>query len=134
NPPVASSAAASSSTVSGVAAIAGSAAEALLLRRGAVLDRGAGGGEIMVELAQRDAGVLLLVGAGERHAELQQLVGRLGAFRISLVALGKGARRLDKPAARVIGLAQPILGVAGHRVFRVLLDKGLQCRLGGGIV
>src|ERR1700730_2040651 len=133
-PPIRSSAFANSPRVSAAADMGDSTAEAFLLRAGAALDRGARAGEIVIELGQRDAGVLLLIGAGQRHAELQQLVGRLAAFRIALLALGKGARRLDKPAACVIGLAEPVLGVAGPRILRVLLDKGLARRLGGGIV
>ena len=90
--------------------------------------------EIVVELGQRDAGILLLVGAGQRHAELQQIVGRLGAFRIALVAFGEGARRLDD------------IGRARNRSRRASIarcrpsdpsdavDEGLERRLGGRIV
>ena len=74
--------------------------------------------EVVIELGERDAGVLLLVGAGERHAEFQQIVGRLRPLWIVLVALGEGAGRLRVPAARVIGLAQPVLCAAGQRVVR----------------
>src|ERR1041385_1127768 len=105
---------------------AGSAAEALFFCRGAFLDRSARRREVMVELSQRDAGVLLLIGARQRHAQLQQFVGRLGAFGIALIAFREGARRFGITAARVIGLAEPILRVARHRIVRVLLDKGLQ--------
>src|SRR5438309_8677162 len=77
-PPSAASEAASSASVSGdvsngpsLRSVAGSSApEALLFRRGVVLDRGARFREIVIELRQRDAGVLLLVGATERHGKL----------------------------------------------------------------
>src|SRR4051794_20495062 len=133
-PPIAASTAFSSPSISGAAGMAGSAAETLLLGRGALLDRGAGSGEIMVELGQYDTGVLLLIGAAQRHAQLQQFVSRLRAFRPALVAFSKGARRLGVAAARVIGLAQPVLRVAAHRVIRVLLDKGFQGYLGGRVI
>src|SRR5438309_10311032 len=68
-PPIAASAALSSPNVSGAAGMAGSAAETLLLGRGALLDRGAGSGEIMAELGQYDTGVLLRIGAAQGHAE-----------------------------------------------------------------
>src|SRR3954471_12250973 len=123
-PPIAASAAFSSPSVSGAAGMAGSAAETLLLGRGALPDRGAGSGEIMVELGQYDTGVLLLIGAAQRHAELQQFVGRFGALRIALIARGEGGGRRGVAAARVKGLPQPVLRVARHRVVRMLLDKG----------
>jgi len=34
----------------------------------------------MVELSQQHAGVLLLIGAAERHAELKQFAGGLRSF------------------------------------------------------
>src|SRR2546426_552917 len=102
-----------------------SAPEALLLRRGMVLDGGSRFREVMLELRQGKAGILLLIGAAERHRKLQQVVGRLGAFRIALVAFGKGARRFEKAVAREIGFAEPVLRVTGHRVGRMLLDKRL---------
>src|ERR1051326_9518283 len=77
-----------------------SAAETLLLCRGAFLDRSTRRRKIVVELGQRDAGVLLLIGARQRHAQLQQFVGRLGAFGIALITLGEGARRFGIAAAR----------------------------------
>src|SRR2546423_6240724 len=62
----------------------------------------------------------------------RSFVGRLGAFRIALIALGEGARRFGIAPARVIGLTEPVLRIPGHRVVRVLLDKGLQGRFRGG--
>ena len=48
----------------------GSAAQTLLFRPGVLLDGGARVREIAIELRQGQAGVLLLIGAAERHAEL----------------------------------------------------------------
>ena len=109
---------------SGVApAIRASATQPLFLGGRPLLDRASRVREVAIELSQRDAGILLLVGAGERHAELQQIVGRLRSLRITLVSLGKGTGRLRVSAARIIGLAQPVLGAAGQRVVRVLCDE-----------
>ena len=50
----------------------------------------------------------------------------------SACSLGEGGRRLHEAvAARKVGLAEPVLRVAGHRVLRMGLDKRLQGRLGG---
>src|SRR5579862_8418831 len=130
-PPSASSVADSSAIVSGAVGTRLSPAQALLLRRGVLSDGGPRFREIVIELRQGEAGVLLLIGTAEGHAKLQQIIGRLGAFRIALVAFGEGARRFEEPAARVIGFAEPVLRIARHRVRRVLLDKGFQRRLGG---
>ena len=91
-------------------AIRRSATQPLFLGGRALLDRAARVREVAIELSQRDAGILLLVGAGQRHAELQEIVRRLRPLRISLVSLGEGARRFRIFAARVIGLAEPVLG------------------------
>src|SRR5581483_2376696 len=104
NPPSAAIAAANSASPSGLTAGSG-AAEALLLGGRALLDRGAGPREVMVELGKGDAGVLLLVGVAERHAELEQLFGRLGALGIALVALGEDGGGIEIAGAGVIGLA-----------------------------
>ncbi len=90
--------------------------------------------ELVVELHQRDARIVLLVGARERHAELQETVGRLGSARVALVALGKGRRRIGVFAAHVKALAQPILGIAGQRIGRILLDEVAQRVFGRRIV
>src|SRR5439155_20094460 len=100
----------------------------------ALADRRAGVGKIVVELGEGDTGVFVLVGAGERHAELQKIVGRLGALWPALVALGKGGGGVEKAVAGEVGLAEPVLRVARHRVLGVLLDKGLERPFGGRIV
>ena len=48
----------------------GSATQTLLFRPGVLLDGGARVREIAIELRQGQAGVLLLIGAAERHPEL----------------------------------------------------------------
>src|SRR5580692_8006607 len=87
NPPIAASAAANSRSVN---AERTSAAETFAFGAGVLLDRRAGVGKLLFELGEGDAGALFLVGAGQRHAELQQVVGRLGALGIALVAIGIG--------------------------------------------
>ena len=99
-----------------------------------VFDRASRAGEIVIQLGERDAGVLLLVGASERHAEFQQIVSRLGPLRIIFVALGEGAGRLRVPPARVIGLAQPVLRAAGQRIFGMLRNEFLQSLFGTRII
>ena len=59
------------------------------------LDRGAGVREIVVELGQRDAGILLLIGAGQRHAELQQ--ARRAPWSFSDSACSPRQRRSPPP-------------------------------------
>ena len=82
--------------------------------------------EIVVELHQGDAGIMLLIGAGERHAELQQPVSRLRSSRIALVAFGKGGSGFGVLAASIKAFAEPILRIAGERVARMLLNKAAQ--------
>src|SRR5580658_5697276 len=84
-PPIAVSAASSSIRVSGLAA-----ANALLLGGGALPHRRSRIGEGLVELVQGQARILLLVGARQRHAEIEQAVRRFRPFRKTLVALRKG--------------------------------------------
>src|SRR5947208_11798717 len=91
-----------------------------------LFDRASRVWEIVIQLGERDAGVLLLVGAGEGHPKFQQVVGRFGPLWIVLVALGKGTCRLRVPATRVIGLAQPVLCATGQRVFGMLRNERLQ--------
>src|SRR5690348_5305312 len=100
-----------------------SATQPLLLGVRPIPDSGPRLGEIVVELRERKAGVLLLVGSSERHAELQQVVGRLGGFWIILIALGESAGRFRVSSPRIIGLAQPIFRASGQRVFGMLGKK-----------
>src|SRR5438067_542042 len=74
--------------------------------------------EVMIELRKCNAGILFLIGAGERHAELQEIIGRLRSFRVAPIPLGKGTSRFGVSLALVISLAEPILGAAGQRIFR----------------
>src|SRR5260370_31993632 len=99
-----------------------------------LFDRASRVGKIMIQLRERYTGVLLLVRAGERHAEFQQIVGRLGPLRIILVAFGKDAGRLRVPPPGVIGLAQPVLCATGQPVFGMLRNESLQSLFGGSIL
>src|SRR5882724_3895480 len=86
------------------------------------------------QLRQRRAGILLLSHLAQRHAELEQVVGGLAAVGIFLEALGEGDGGLLVVAAHIVGLAQPILGVAREHIVRVLLHEGGEGLLGLGIV
>ena len=70
------------------------------------------------------ARVLLLAEAAERHAELQEIVGGLAALGIFLIAEGEGGGGVLVFLAHVIGLAEPVLRVAGERVVGIVLDEG----------
>ena len=83
NPPIAASAAANSCQASAAAAVLLSSQDACSRQLACSLIAALVLGKLLIELSERDAGILLLVGAGQRHAELQQIVGRLGAFRDS---------------------------------------------------
>src|SRR4051794_26068603 len=108
NPPIAARLAANSGKASGevrgavdgaAAVTSGSAAQSFHFAGGALLDRRRGLREFLAEFRERDAGILLLVGAGQRHAQFQQRLRRLRAFRIPPVAFREGARRLHVLAA-----------------------------------
>src|ERR1043166_4072051 len=83
-------------------------------------------GKFLVELGECNAGVVLLADLPQRHAELQEIVGRLAAVRILLIGLGEGDGRILVSPAYIIGLAQPVLRVARQGIARVLGDEGLQ--------
>ena len=68
----------------------------------------------------------------ERHAKLQQAVGRFAAFRIPLIALGKGESGILIALPDIVGLAQPVLGVTGQLVLWVLPDERSQRLFGAG--
>src|SRR5690348_322025 len=82
NPPIAASLALNSGNVSGVVSTAqysrracsGSAAEVFHLDDSVLPDRGGRLGKLFSEFRQRNTGILLLVGAGQRHAEFQQRI------------------------------------------------------------
>src|SRR6266851_2973859 len=111
-----------------------SATKLLFLVLYSFLDRVARVREIAIELSERYAGVLFLVRPGERHAELQEIIGCLRPFRITLVALSKGYGRVGIFFALVIGFADPVLGVTSQRIVRVLLNETPQCFFGSRIV
>src|SRR5215469_7436785 len=118
NPPIAASAA--SSAAAGSIGVGGSAAaKPLLLGAGALPDCRRRIGEALVELVERQTSVLFLIGLGQRHAEIQQIVRSLRPFREALVAFGERGGGVLIAVAREIGLPQPILRVARQRVVRM---------------
>src|SRR5579871_4782401 len=78
------------------------------------------GGARLLDLAQDRQG----------QTELEQVVGRLRALRVSLVALEELRRSLRVVVAHVVGLAKPVLGVAGERIMRIGPDELAQRLLG----
>src|SRR5581483_3015569 len=106
------------------------AAQPLLLGRRAVADLRLHLREVALEPRVGAAGIVLLAEDRQRDAELQQVVGRLGALRIFLVALGEGGGRALIILARIEGLAEPVLRIAGERVPRIALDEGAEGLLG----
>src|SRR5262249_10841327 len=70
------------------------AAVTLLGAGGAILDQRRGARELRGELLEGGAGIGLPPGLAERHAELQEIVRRLGALRVFLIALGEGDGRV----------------------------------------
>src|SRR4051812_19544229 len=105
-------------------AIRGSATEPLFLRGRALLDIASRSRKVAIELRQRDTGILLLVGTRERHAQLQEIVGRLRSFRVASVPFGEGTRRFGVFAAYIKGFAEPVLGAPRERIVGMLSDKG----------
>src|SRR5215469_5727392 len=95
-----------------------SAAGALLLAREPFLDRRRDDREVALKPRKGAAGIGLLVQIRERHAELQKVVGGLRAFRILLIALREGSGGVAVVLAHIIGFAEPVLGIAGERIFR----------------
>src|SRR6185312_13791783 len=89
---------------------------------------------ILVEALEHGTGFLLLVEHRERDAELQEIVRPLRAGLVDLVALGEGDHRLLILTPRVVGLAQPVLRIAGQRMLRIVLHERLEGTLGAGVV
>src|SRR5215469_3517304 len=111
-----------------------SATQPFLFGARPVSDRSSGLGEIAVELRECNAGILFLVGPSERHAEFQQIIGRLSPLWIVFVALGEGAGCFFITPARIVGLAQPVMGTACQAVPGMLSDKRLEGIFGVRIV
>ena len=65
-------------------------------------------------IGKAGAGLSCLVQPGHRHAELQQVVRRLRVLREFLEAVRKPDRRELVFLLRKIGLAEPVIGVAGE--------------------
>src|SRR6516165_3157540 len=112
-----------------------SAARPLLFGDCPLPDGSPGLREIAVELRERNARILLLIGSRQRHAELQEIVGRFGSLRVILIAFREGAGCVSVQSALIIGLAEPILGAPSERIPGVLRkerSKGLfGCRIIG---
>src|SRR5215469_10709171 len=86
--------------------------------------------EFLGELGKGDAGIRLLAELAEGHAELQEIVRCFAAVGILLVALGEGDRRVLIAAAHVVGLTEPVLGVAREIVIGMLYQEGVERLLG----
>src|SRR5215469_16398258 len=87
-------------------------------------------GEFLGQLGKGNAGIRLLAELAEGHAELQEIVRRFAVVGILLIALGEGDRRVLVAAAHVIGLTEPVLGVAGEIVIGMLYEEGVERLLG----
>src|SRR5258707_14591407 len=118
--------AAKSAAWSGAVLIGRSAGEPLLLVGGALLDVARRAREVAVEPGEGTAGIRLLPELAQGHAELEQVVGSLPALGIFLIALGEDRGGVVVVLPHVIGLAQPVLGVAGERIIRGALHEGAQ--------
>src|SRR5262245_10573705 len=111
-----------------------SAAGTLLGRRHALLHAARGLGIFAADLAERGAGRLALAERGERLAEPQQRVGRLGA-RLELGGdREEGFRRVAVALPVEQALAQPVIGVRRLRRGRVLAQEAAQGLLRQGVV
>src|SRR5215472_2995092 len=86
--------------------------------------------EFLGQLGKGDAGIRFLAELAEGHAELQKIVRRFAAVGILLIALGEGDRRVLIAAAHVIGLPEPVLGVAREIVIGMLDEEGVERLLG----
>src|SRR5690606_4328851 len=80
-----------------------------------------------LQFSQGAASIVATIEHGERHAEFQQIVGRLARFRILLEAFGEDSGGGNIVASHVVGLTQPVLRVARQRMLGVRLQEGLQC-------
>src|SRR5665213_4260604 len=98
------------------------ASKPLSLTVGGLLDRGARIRKSLVELRQRQAGVLLLVGFGQRPAEIEEIFRGLRSLGKTPVTLGEGGRRLLVFVAGVIAVSYTHL--RAHET-----GRNLVCRL-----
>src|SRR5579863_8565171 len=100
-----------------------SATGALLFAREPFLDWRRYGRKIALQARKGATGIGLLIEVRKRHAELQQIVGRLGALRVFLVALRESGGRVGVVLAYVEGLAKPVLRISSERILRPTLNK-----------
>src|SRR5580658_322124 len=103
-----------------------SAPEPFLFRDLAILDDRRHLRKIALQLGEGETGIVLAPGIAERHAQFLQIVRRLRALRIFLVPFGEGGSRRRIIAAHEIGLAQPVLRVAGELITGMLPDEAAE--------
>src|SRR5262249_19985517 len=110
-------------------------AAVLGLLLGCALLHGIGGLRIArLELVEDLAGIGGLAQGGQRHSELQQGIRRLATLRIVLERRREGLRGVLVVLAYIVGLAEPVAGVAGQRVIRILVDECAEGLLRLGIL
>src|ERR1700694_1529521 len=91
-------------------------------------------GELGLELAEGGAGGVLLAERCQRHGEPEQGVWRLIARLMFLVAFEEGVGRVLVVAAHVIGLADPVLRVAGKGIVGVARKQLPEGSFRAGVV
>src|SRR5258708_2814905 len=126
--------AAKSAAWSGAVVIGGSAGEPLLLVGGALLDVAQRARGVAVEPREGTAGIRLLPELAPGQAEPEPGGGGRSPPGIFLIALGEDSGGVVVVLPHVIGLAQPVLGVAGERIIRVALHEGAQRLLGRRVI
>src|SRR3981081_3380967 len=109
-----------------------SAARLLALALGFVANLIGCRGELGLELAEGRAGGVLLTERRQRHGESEQGVWRLIARFVFLVAFEEGVGGVLVVAAHVIGLADPVLRVAGQGIVGVAREQLTEGRFGAG--
>src|SRR5690606_39361696 len=70
-------------------------------------------GELLVHLGEGRAAFRLLIHSAKAHGELQEIVGRLRAVGIILVAFKKGRGGIGEIAPHIESLAKPVLRISG---------------------
>src|SRR5690606_11386304 len=99
-----------------------SAASALPFRGRPLPDGIRGSRKLLRQLPERRARLILLAELAQGHPQLQQAVGRLGALVVVAVGLEEGLGGVLELAADIVGLAKPVLGIAGELVIGMITD------------
>ena len=89
---------------------------------------------VLVKLGEHGAGIGLAAEHRQSDAELQQVVGSLGARLVDLVAVGEGSHGVLIITTRIISLAQPVLRVARQHMLGIALQECLKAPLRVGVV